>query len=407
MCAADAKLIELHPPADDAEQPEISIVLPCLNEERAIGICIEKAQAALRDGRLHGEIIVADNGSTDRSIEICREHGVRVVHQPRRGYGNAYLKGIAAARGRYIVMADSDNTYDLTEIGRFIAPLRDGYDLAMGNRFKGRILPGAMTWSHRYIGNPVLSGMLKVMFSTDVGDSHSGIRACTREAYDRLGLRAPGMEFASEMVINAAKHRLKIAEVPITYYPREGDSKLRTLRDGWRHLRYMLLRSPTYLFTLPGLIMLVFGLGALAPFLWGPVTIAGRSYDIHAMFLAGLSALIGYQILSLGIFARLLGIREGIDVEDGVVRALRSAFRLERGLLVGLVLLAAGATVGLNVLMRWLDSGLGALSLADTRMAFFGLIGIVLGVQTIFSSFYLIMVLGLHADDSTALGQGR
>lgn len=392
------------PTAAEAEAPEVSIVMPCLNEEETIGNCIEKALWALTESGLRGEIVVADNGSTDRSVAICRSYGVRVVHQTRRGYGNAYLKGIEAARGRYIVIADSDDTYDLREIGRFIEPLRQGVDLVMGNRFTGTILPGAMTWSHRYIGNPVLSGILKVMFATDVGDSHSGIRAFTRDAYQRLGMRAPGMEFASEMVINAAKFKLRIAEVPITYYPRKGASKLRTMRDGWRHLRYMLLRSPTYLFTLPGLLMVVLGLLALVPFLWGPVNIAGRSFDIHAMFLVGVCALVGYQLLTLGLYARLQAIREGIDVEDRPLRLLRAGFRLERGLLLGLALLLAGGAMGMVVLTKWLGSGLGELGLGDTRLAFSGMIGIVLGLQTIFSSFYLITVLGLHADDSTTRG---
>ncbi|HVC33115.1 MAG TPA: glycosyltransferase family 2 protein [Chloroflexota bacterium] len=374
-------------------QPEISIVMPCLNEERTIGACIEKALSGLAAHGLRGEIVVADNGSTDRSVEICESYGVRVVHQPKRGYGNAYLKGIEAALGQYIVIADSDDTYDLREIARFVDPLREGYDLVMGNRFKGKILPGAMTWSHRYVGNPILSGMLKVMFGTAVGDSHAGIRAFTRAAYGRLRLRAPGMEFASEMVINAAKLGLRIAEVPVTYYPRDGESKLRTVRDGWRHLRYMLLRSPTHLFIVPGLAMLVLGMAALVPFLWGPVTVAGRPFDIHAMFLLGMCALVGYQILTLGLYARLFAVREGIDVEDALLRQIRAAFSLERGLLLGLLFLITGVVVGGLVLLQWFSTDLGALSLAATRLTFFGFIGIVVGLQTIFSSFYLATVL--------------
>ena len=399
---AETSSVRLVESENIVDQPEVSIVMPCLNEERTIGKCIEKALWALREHDLRGEIVVADNGSSDRSVEICQGYGVRVVHQRRRGYGNAYLKGIEAARGKYIVIADSDDTYDLREIGRFIDLLRKGFDLVMGNRFKGKILPGAMTWSHQYVGNPVLSGILKVMFATDVGDAHSGIRAFTREGYEKMGLRAPGMEFASEMVINAAKVGLKIAEVPVTYYPREGDSKLRTVRDGWRHLRYMLLRSPTHLFVVPGCGMLLLGLLVLIPFLWGPVKIAGRPFDIHAMLLVGMCALVGYQILTLGLYARLLAVREGIDVEDRALQAFRAAFRLERGLLAGSFLLVSGGVVGGVVMVQWVSTGFGELSLADTRLAFFGLIGVVLGIQTIFSSFYLITVLGLHADDSTA-----
>lgn len=381
----------------ETDMPEISIVLPCLNEERTIGKCIEKALWALSHCEFTGEIVVADNGSTDRSVEICEQYGVRVVHQPNRGYGNAYLKGIQAARGQYIVIADSDDTYDLREVVRFIEPLRQGYDLVMGNRFRGEILPGSMTWSHQYIGNPMLSGLLKLMFSTDVGDSHSGIRSFTREAYQRLKLRAPGMEFASEMVINAAKLGLKIAEVPVTYYPREGDSKLRTIRDGWRHLRYMLLRSPTHLFTLPGAAMVLIGMLAMVPFLWGPVVIAGRPFDIHAMLLIGLCALVGYQIVILGVYARLFAIWEGIDVIDGSLRAFLQRFNLERGLLLGGGLVCLGIAVGGLVLAKWLSSDLGELSLRDTRLTFFAFISIVLGLQTVFSSFYLATMLGFHS----------
>lgn len=380
------------------DQPEVSVVLPCLNEERTIARCIEKALYGLRECGVRGEIIVSDNGSSDRSVEICESYGVRVVHQPKRGYGNAYLKGIDAARGRYIVIADSDDTYDLREVARFVDLLRGGYDLVMGNRFKGEIIDGAMSWSHQYIGNPFLSGMLKVMFSSNVGDSHSGIRAFTRAAYRRLHLRAPGMEFASEMVINAAKLGLKIAEVPVTYYPRDGQSKLRTVRDGWRHLRYMLLRSPTHLFIMPGLALLIVGLFALVPFLWGPVVLLGRPFDIHAMLVAGMSALVGYQIVTLGLYARWFAIREGIDVEDRLLRGIRTAFSLERGILLGLLFLITGSVVGGLVLARWLATDLGALSLADTRLTFFAFIGIVVGLQTLFSSFYLAIMLGFQPD---------
>lgn len=382
----------------DTDRPEISIVLPCLNEEETIGRCIEKAQWALRRNRLRGEIIVADNGSTDGSAEICRGYGVQVVNQSKRGYGNAYLAGIGAARGRYIIIADSDDTYDLREIERFVEPLRNGYDLVMGNRFKGEIRPGAMTWSHRYIGNPILSGILRLMFSTDVGDAHTGIRAFTADAFRRMHPSAPGMEFASEMVINAARAKLKIAEIPITYYPRDGESKLRTVRDGWRHLCYMLLRSPFHLFIVPGLILLLVGMAALVPFLWGPVTIGGRPFDIHVMFLAGVVALLGYQVLSLGVYAQIHAVRAGVDAPDNLLRAIRARFSLERGLAAGFALFALGVALGGLVVARWLSSGFGAMSLTDTRWSFFALIVIVLGTQTAFSSFYLTGVLGDQYD---------
>ncbi len=226
-------------PDASASGERISIVMPCLNEEKGIVRCITWAQEGLLKSGLPGEIIVADNGSTDRSVELALAAGARVVHQPLRGYGNAYHKGFAASTGTYIIMGDADQTYDFREIPQLIAPLREGYDYVLGSRFSGTILPGAMPWTHRYIGNPVLTFILNVLYGLKSSDAHSGLRAFTREAYLRMGLTSPGMEFASELVIKAAQSRLRVAEVPITYYPRAGASKLNALRDGWRHLRFM------------------------------------------------------------------------------------------------------------------------------------------------------------------------
>ena len=229
----------------EASDVEISVVMPCLDEEETIGACIEKAWQGIESSGFRGEVVVSDNGSCDASVEIAEKLGARVVHQPVRGYGSAYLKGIREARGQYIIIGDSDDTYDFTEVDRFVMPLQDGYDLAMGSRFEGEILPDAMPWLHQYIGNPVLTGILNLFFRAGVSDAHCGIRAFTRDAFQRMHLQTSGMEFASEMVINAAKADLHIAEVPVTYYPRLGESKLHSFRDGWRHLRFMLLYSPT------------------------------------------------------------------------------------------------------------------------------------------------------------------
>ena len=223
----------------------ISIVMPCLNEEETLGTCIEKAQSTLKMLGFFGEVIVSDNGSTDASVEIAQRLGASVVHQQRRGYGAAYLAGFAAAQGQYIVMGDSDDTYDFTDLERFITPLQNGYDFVIGNRFKGTILPGAMPWARRYIGNPVLSGMLRVLFGTYISDSHCGMRSFSTEAYKQMDLKTTGMEFASEMVIKAVQVNLKILEIPITYHPREGESKLNTIRDAWRHIRFMLRHKLT------------------------------------------------------------------------------------------------------------------------------------------------------------------
>ena len=219
---------------------DVSIVMPCLNEQETLGICIEKAQSTLNTLGVQGEVIIADNGSTDKSVEIAEYLGARIVHQPTRGYGAAYLAGIAAAHGQYIVMGDSDNTYDFRDLERFIIPLREGYDFVIGNRFKGEILPGAMPWANRYIGNPILSGILCVLYGTHISDSHCGMRSFTIDAYKRMELQTTGMEFASEMVIKAVQTSLKIYEIPITYYPRKGESKLNAIRDATRHLHFML-----------------------------------------------------------------------------------------------------------------------------------------------------------------------
>ncbi len=222
------------------ENVEISIVMPCLNEEETLGICIEKAQSTLKSLGIQGEVIVADNGSTDNSVVITERLGARVVHQSIRGYGAAYLAGFASAKGQYIIMGDSDDTYDFTDLERFITPLQNGYDFVIGNRFKGTILPGAMPWARRYIGNPILSGMLRILFGTYISDSHCGMRSFTADAYKRMGLQTTGMEFASEMVIKAVQTNLKILEIPIIYHPRGGESKLNAVRDAWRHIRFML-----------------------------------------------------------------------------------------------------------------------------------------------------------------------
>ncbi len=222
------------------ETIEVSIVMPCLNEEETLGICIEKAQSTLKSLGYSGEVVIADNGSTDSSVEIAKRLGARVVHQPTRGYGAAYLAGFAAAQGQYIVMGDSDDTYDFTDLERFLKPLQNGYDFVIGNRFKGEILPGAMPWARRYIGNPILSGMLRLLFGTYISDSHCEMRSFTAEAYKRMDMKTTGMEFASEMVIKAVQSELKILEIPITYHPRGGESKLNAIQDAWRHIRFML-----------------------------------------------------------------------------------------------------------------------------------------------------------------------
>ena len=375
----------------------VSIVMPCLNEEETLGTCIQKAQNTLEELGIQGEIVVADNGSTDASVAIAERLGARVVHQPLRGYGAAYLAGIAAAEGQYIVIGDSDDTYDFTDLERFITPLRDGCDFVIGNRLKGEILPGAMPKLHRYLGNPVLTGILNVLFRSGVSDAHCGMRSFTREAYQQMELQTTGMEFASEMVIKAIKTELKIKEIPITYYPRKGESKLNSFRDGWRHLRFMLMLSPTYLFLIPGILLFLLGLMGTVALLPGPLQIGSRAYDIHVMVLTCLLCLLGYQVLLLGLSARTLSVTRGFSSSDSLIQFVYRHFTLEKGLLLGCVIFAVGFLIDGWIAYGWVKSGFGELQ--KVRPALFALLLMVLGTQTVFSAFFLSMLgISSHED---------
>ena len=377
-------------PEEQGERFDVSVVMPCLNEEASIGACVAKARTAFQALNLRGEVIVCDNGSTDGSVTIATEQGAWVVHERRKGYGSAYMRGIAEAHADLIVMGDSDDTYDFSDLDRFLAPLRQGYDLVMGSRFSGQILPGAMTWSHRYIGNPVLSGILRVFFRVSISDAHCGMRSFTREAYYRMGLQTTGMEWASEMVVQAGRVRLKIAEVPITYYPREGESKLNTWRDGWRHLRFMLLYAPTWLFIVPGMALLMPGMIALILLLPGGLRIFGHGLYEHTMILASLLSILGYQVLTLGMYARTYALTAGFVQRDDVLEGFYRHFTLEKGLLLGGILFVAGLALNGWILLHWINSHFG--SLGAVRPALFASTLMVVGVQTIFSSFFLSLL---------------
>src|SRR3954462_9325610 len=289
------------PRETERHEPLVSVVIPCLNEAENIEECIRRAQEAIAQHGLDGEVVVADNNSEDGSAELARNAGARVVVEPRRGYGSAYLAGFGAARGQHIVMADAHLTYDFDEIPRFVEKLEDGADLVMGDRMDN-IQPGAMPWLHRYVGNPILSGILTLFFRTGVRDAHCGMRAVRREVLPQLDLRTTGMEFASEMVIRAAKEKLDIREFPIEYHPRGGESKLSTFRDGWRHLRFLLVHSPTHLFVIPGLVL--FAIGALISLLvLFEIDLFGRSWQLHAMIAGSLLAIVGTQVVGLGLCA--------------------------------------------------------------------------------------------------------
>jgi glycosyltransferase involved in cell wall biosynthesis len=363
--------------------------MPCLNEAASVAQCVTKARRALERAGLEGEVVVADNGSTDGSAELAEGAGARVVRAPKRGYGAAYLAGLDAARGRWIVMGDADGTYDFDDAPAFVAKLKEGNDLVVGSRFKGTIMPGAMPWLHRYVGNPVLTGILGVFFGQRVSDAHCGMRALSREANEKMRLRTTGMEYASEMIAMAIRNGLKVAELPIVYRPREGESKLRSFRDGWRHLRFMLLLSPTPLFLVPGLLMIALGLAGLAVLLPGPVRVGATIFDFHFMFVASALAIIGVQLVVLGLAAKTFA-RAELHVSDRWLVFLDRWFKLERGLLIGGSVLAAGIGVNVWILLAWLQAGRG--TLFAVRQALVGLTLLVVGGQLAFGSFFISVV---------------
>lgn len=385
-----------------AEQPQpelsavqVSVVMPCLNERGTIGICVERALRALQAAGIQGEVVVADNGSTDGSVEIAQGLGARVVHQGLRGYGAAYMTGIATAVGDYILIGDSDNTYDFMDLPRLIEPLRQGTDLVLGSRFMGRILPGAMPWAHRYIGNPILTGMLNRLFGLKITDAHSGLRAFTRRAFDRMQLQTPGMEFASEMVIKASLARLKITEVPITYHPRQGTSKLQPLGDAWRHVRFMLLFSPGYVFLLPGILAVLVGLVVTAALVRGPFYLGSTYIGIHFQVLGSLLAVLGQQMITFGLSARAYAFSEHLVSRDRWVDRFLKYYSLERGLVAGGACAAAGLATFVYILVQWLAGDVRFNDLIHLHEAIAASTLTMMGAQLMAASFFLSL-LELH-----------
>jgi glycosyltransferase involved in cell wall biosynthesis len=373
--------------------PLVSIVIPCLNEAETIEACVSAAWSAVRDNELAGEVIVADNGSTDGSPQLAERAGALVVHEARRGYGSAYLAGLEAARGDYVVMADADLTYDFGDIPRFVSELDDGADMVIGDRMDN-IRPGAMPWLHRYVGNPVLTGVLNLFFKTGVKDAHCGMRALRRSTLPRLDLRTTGMEFASEMVIRAAKENLDIRQFPIEYHPRRGESKLSSFRDGWRHLRFLLVHSPTHLFVIPGLVMA--GLGSIVALtVVFQIDVFGRAWDLHSMVAGALLMIVGTQVLALGLCAHAYG-TYFMGEQDAWFDRMRARFRLEHGLLLGGAVMLAGVVLAAVIVGTWIDRGFGELS--EERLAVLAATLIIVGIQIFFSSF-LLSILGLRRSD--------
>jgi len=385
-------------PSRHTESIELSVVMPCLNEAETLETCIRKAQGALRDANISGEVIVADNGSTDGSIEIAERLGARVAHVTARGYGNALMGGIAAARGKFIVMGDADDSYDFGHIPRFVEKLREGADLVMGNRFRGGIKKDAMPPLHHYFGNPALSWLGRLFFRSEVGDFYCGLRGFRKEAYERMGLRTTGMEFATEMVVKATVLRLPIAEVPTTLSP-DGRSRpphLRTWRDGWRTLRFFLLYSPRWLFLYPG--MAAFLVGAVLG-LWllpGPRTVGNVIFDVHTMVYAAAFVLLGFQSIAFAVFTKFFAISEGLLPADPTLDKLFQYVTLEVGLSLGAVLTTAGLLTSVYAVGAWGSAHFGPLDYSHTmRLVIPASLSLILGVQTIFASFFM-SVLGLR-----------
>ncbi len=375
---------------------DLSIVMPCLNEAKTIGTCIAKAKKGSEKLGINTEIIVADNGSNDGSVEIAEEMGARVVKVSDKGYGNALRGGFEAAQGRWIIMGDADDSYDFSKIASFIEKLREGYDLVMGCRLPrggGNIMKGAMPWKHRWIGNPVLSRLGRLFFESSIVDFHCGLRAFTKEAFRKMQLRTTGMEFASEMVIKANLKGMRIAEIPITLY-KDGRSRpphLRSWRDGWRHLRFMLLYCPTWLFLLPGVLLLLMGTAVGARLETGPWKVGPFGFDTNTMLVCSMCQVVGLQIFFFGIFARVFAISEGLLPRTASpLDRLYQWFTLERGVLLGLLIFLVGLAKLIMAVLYWKSAHFGALSYpVSLRQVIPAVTLIMIGIQVIFSSFFL------------------
>ena len=381
-----------------AGEVEVSVVMPCLNEAETLETCIRKAQQAFQSAGLHGEVIVADNGSTDGSREIGERLGARVVPVTARGYGNALMGGIAAARGKYIIMGDADDSYDFGHIPRFVEQLRAGPDLVMGNRFRGGILPGAMPPLHKYFGNPVLTRLGRLFFGGSCGDFYCGLRGFRKQSYEKMDLRTTGMEFATEMVVKANLLGMNIAEVPTTLSPdgRNRPPHLRTWRDGWRTLRFFLLYSPRWLFLYPGFALMLVGLAVGIWLMPGPRRVGNVVLDVHTLLYAAIAVLLGFQSIAFAVFTKVFAISEGLHPPDAAMDKVFQHITLEVGLLVGTGLAVLGLGGSIYAVSVWSSSHFGPLDFSHTlRIVIPAALALTLGVQAIFSSFFL-SVLGMR-----------
>lgn len=382
------------------DEIELSIVLPCLNEEKTVGNCVARAMSFLKTSKVKGEVIVADNGSTDKSIEVAEKNGARVVRVSEKGYGNALMGGFEAAKGKYIIMADADESYDLVNLMPFVEKLREGYDLVMGNRFKGGIKKGAMPWHHKYIGNPILSFIGQLFFKTPAKDFHCGLRGFTKEAIKRMNLQTTGMEFASEIVVKASILGMKVTEVPTTLSPdgRDRPPHLRSFRDGWRHLRFLLIFSPRWLFFYPGLILLLLGGLAGLILFFGPVNTDLRLFDFHSFILAGTIMVLGLSMLSFAFITRVFAYNFGLLPNRPGFFNLFKYFTLETGLAGGLLVILLGILLIVRAAILSYSPGFDSLGFGNSiRLVFGGALSIITGGQIVLTSFVLSM-LGLKID---------
>jgi glycosyltransferase involved in cell wall biosynthesis len=398
MTAAAPKILDSQEQA--AAPLELSVVIPCLNEADTIAVCVDKALRAIREHGIAAEVIVADNGSTDGSRELATEHGARVVPVPEKGYGAALMGGITAARGKYVIMGDADDSYDFLEIPRFVAKLREGFELVQGCRFPsggGKIMPGAMPFLHRWWGNPMFSALARRWFGAPIHDVYCGLRGFTKDLFVRLEQRCTGMEFATEMIIKSSLHEAKIAEVPITLHPdgrKAHAPHLKTFRDGWRTLRFFLMYCPRWLFLIPGALLVL--LGAVGYGLAMPgVTIRGATFDAHTLVFATLAILCGYQSILFAIFTTTYAVNQGLRPATGGYNTFYKVMNLERGLVLGVAALIAGAVLLILAVLKWRGTGYGHLDYSETmRQVVPGAMFAALGVQTIFSSFF-VSILGM------------
>lgn len=370
--------------------PEVSIILPCRNEESALGFCLKEIKNTIKKNKLSAEIIVSDS-STDKSPQIAKKENAILIKHGKEGYGAACLEGFKRAKGEYIFMADADASYDFKEIPNFISQLKNGFDMVIGNRFAGKMHKQAMTFSHKYIGNPILSFILRLFFKTKIKDSQCGMRAIKKEFVEKLNLQTAGMEFASEMIIKALKNNFRIKELPINYYPRKGKSKMKSFRDAWKHIRFMLLYSPLFLFFIPGVIIFLLGIISLFLFYFYSPVIFGIKLYSHPMFLSSLLTIIGYQLITFAGFAKIYSITH-LKEKNETLENLFKYITIEKASTLGALMIIMGLIIFLAIAIKWIGSGFN--SLDEVKNSIVALTLLTIGAQTIFSSF-MLSILGI------------